>query len=296
MLTRRRPKHFFILAISSLLLTIAASLAAKAESSSAQKVLVISDVDDTIKISYVRSKMEMVSFAAFSDSLFYGMNQVYQNLEKVMPAKFVYLSNGWTPTVEEVHQRLIQNFNFPEGEYLSRDNPLNKDFKFESISRLIEQEKPTLLIMVGDNGERDPVTYHRIERAFANRGIQFHTFIHKVYDRPQVEVAEASHSKNGLFPEQTEYLNSAELSDLFLNLGFAKPTDHFRLVKDIRDRVYEQKPYSVYGPLVSPYYQSHKPVSKKIICGKVHSQPTVADQMIDQIRERMAEVSPKGGS
>ena len=84
-------------------------------------LLVFSDVDDTIKVSYVRSKKEMISYSVFNDSLFYGMNDVYRGIaESFRPdqaadqVKFHYVSNGWKPTVQETHSALLVDYGFPD--------------------------------------------------------------------------------------------------------------------------------------------------------------------------------------
>ena len=64
------------------LVAVLFSLTISAQSLAGPKILLISDVDDTIKVSNVRDSLEKVSFAVFKDSLFYGMNLVYKAVEK----------------------------------------------------------------------------------------------------------------------------------------------------------------------------------------------------------------------
>lgn len=263
--------------------------------SASAKTIVISDVDDTIKISYVRHKIEMITFSAFSNSLFFGMNQVYQDIEKQTDAQFFYVSNGWTPTVAQVHNQLLKNFQFPEGQYFSRPNPLNKDFKFQTISKIIEQENPTTVILIGDNGEKDAITYQRITQAFQDRNIEFHTMIHKVYGESHPEVTAIAAPGSNLPADQSEFLNAAELSDLLLQAKFQSPENHLQVVKSVRDFAFQQKPGAVHGPLLVPFFRNCAPVTAApiVTCAKVFKSVTAADQMLLQIQQRMCELSLK---
>lgn len=272
------------------------------------KTLVISDVDDTIKISYVRSKMEMVSFSAFADSLFFAMNDVYQELEQKAKRsgedmKFYYLSNGFTPTVEEVHTKVLRDFDFPKGRYISRPNPLVKTHKLDHIRRLINIEKPERVIFIGDNGEKDPIDYRKIVLEYAASGIHFSTHIHMVYDQPkdvspQLYANLKGRDQEGMFPAQLGFLNAAELAVQLFDIGQIDRQQTSRLVSLVEAAVQEQKANAVYGPLVAPFFKRCRQIDVGsplgLRCESIVAEHGYADRM-DSIRKRICELVSSAG-
>lgn len=272
------------------------------------KTLVISDVDDTIKISYVRSKEEMVAFSAFADSLFFGMNNVYQEIEKKAQhsgeeLKFYYLSNGFTPTVEGVHTKVLRDFDFPKGSYISRPNPLVKTHKLDHIRRLINTEKPDRVILIGDNGEKDPIDYRKIVLEYAASGIEFSTFIHMVYDQPKDVSPELyahlkGRDREGMFPGQLGFLNAAELAVQLLDIHQIDQRQTSRLVALVERAVQEQKANAVYGELVAPFFKRCRQIDIEspigMRCESIVSTHGYADR-VASIRSRICQLVKSSG-
>lgn len=221
----------------------------------APKLVLISDVDDTIKVSDVRDSLERISYSVFNDSLFYGMNLTYQALN-MDGAKFFYLSNGWRPTVEESHQAILSNFNFPQGEnYIPRklSEIISKvPHKKNRIAEIVKSTEPEIIIFVGDNGEKDPQIYHemksKIENDYLAQGkkVKILTYIHTVY-KPD------SHSK--LYPEQIAFSNAAELAVLLSEEKLLSYEQTMKIVLNMLFKVKKEKANSVYGPLVYPFFK-----------------------------------------
>lgn len=147
------------------------------------KTIVISDIDDTIKISHVLSKKTVFNVPRVHN-VFLGMNVAYQELQKQDKSiKFFYITNAPDFIMEDWHQKLVSKNNFPEGPILLRPELSEKEHKDKSIRALLASEKPDFVILIGDNGERDPEIYADIVADMAKKQpqIKFLTQIHMPY-------------------------------------------------------------------------------------------------------------------
>lgn len=260
----------FVVTFSALmvLLTSLSSLA-NGDVVESKKVLVFSDVDDTIKISNVRDPLEMVSFSVFRDSLFFGMNVVYQGIEKTNGATFYYVSNGWKPTVEQAHQAILNDFDFPNREnYYARNlKKLITKFphKIATIMQIALMENPGTIVLIGDNGESDPKTYRDIkiglEQYFKSQGkaINIHIYIHTVYQPTNVETLD-------LYPGQKPFVNAADLAiklaqDNLLDRNIARG-----IVAKVDAKIKAEGKNRVYGPLVNPYFKYNDRSGRSVMC------------------------------
>jgi len=144
--------------------------------------LVISDVDDTIKQSNVQSRISALLRARDDKSRFLGMSELYQWIARTQAnTKFYYVSNAPARWMEKVHQSFLANGNFPPGSYHPRRNWDASVHKINTISRILQNQKPTQVIFFGDNTQKDATVYSFLTKKFAKAGIQFHTFIRVVY-------------------------------------------------------------------------------------------------------------------
>ena len=76
------------------------------------KILFISDVDDTIKISHVRSKADSASNAFFNYKSFLGMSKLYQLVSKAPDVNIFYVSNAPSFLMNSNHKKFLNQFNF----------------------------------------------------------------------------------------------------------------------------------------------------------------------------------------
>ncbi|MFQ5733333.1 MAG: App1 family protein [Planctomycetaceae bacterium] len=136
-------------------------------------VSVISDVDDTIKITQVTKRREMLA------NTFYrpfkpvpGMSQLYRRLQK-RGATFHYVSaSPWQ--LHRPLQSLLVSYRFPEGTLHLRDFRLadtrslnelmNSDSKKRVIAGLLKDFPRRRFLLFGDSGERDPELYGEFAR------------------------------------------------------------------------------------------------------------------------------------
>ncbi len=153
------------------------------------KTLLVSDIDDTIKVSHVLSTVGKIGRAADVTTPFVGMAALYHLIvnENPQDTKFVYLSNApgeivGVPALKISHLTFLAYNNFPTGELQLRAGLFEIDHKLKALRELINAERPDLLILIGDNGERDVLFYDQITAEFANlKPMKVITFIRQLY-------------------------------------------------------------------------------------------------------------------
>lgn len=145
-----------------------------------QERILVSDIDDTIKVSHVLDKHSTVLNVPFKKNAFMGMAQLYKKvLEDKKADQVVYLSNAPKFLMTGFHGRFLKKNGFPEGRLLLPKGLSIKNHKVESLRKIIKNENPKELILVGDNGERDTLIYAQIRKEFPN--LKMTTYIHLVY-------------------------------------------------------------------------------------------------------------------
>lgn len=143
---------------------------------------VISDIDDTIKVSHVRDKKELLAntfhrpFKAVP-----GMAEVYRGWGG-QGVRFHYLSAGpWQlyPPLAE----WAQAERFPSGSFQMKDfrwkdrTALNlfekpEEYKLPAIEALLRRFPKRRFLLVGDSGEKDPEVYGAVARKFPEQIIR----------------------------------------------------------------------------------------------------------------------------
>ncbi|MGZ3798496.1 MAG: phosphatase domain-containing protein, partial [Pseudobdellovibrionaceae bacterium] len=152
--------------------------------SSQGKTLLVSDIDDTIKLAHVRDFADALKYARDTESRFLGMNALYSKILQDQPdSQIVYLSKAPAWAMEKTHRRFLEAGGYPSGEYIPRTKYDEDVHKIKSLRTLLEEIKPEKVILVGDNGEQDADVYDQIAKEYSNRGIEFYHFIHIVYSR-----------------------------------------------------------------------------------------------------------------
>ena len=147
-------------------------------------ILIVSDIDDTLKQAYVRSPLRKSINAFFDYAEFPGMSDLYRNLNQNSAATIHYVSNAPEYLMQKRHQRFLEQFNFPHPQNLhTRPDIDNDSFKVEMILGLVEKEQPEVLVLIGDDGECDPVYFYMIRQALASSKIKIISFVHSVYSQ-----------------------------------------------------------------------------------------------------------------
>ncbi|KAJ7585663.1 hypothetical protein C8J56DRAFT_862163 [Mycena floridula] len=133
---------------------------------------VISDIDDTIKLSYVRNKMKFVSTTSFGQARpVPGMPELYASLAESLQPAFIYLSASPFQLYPFLHQFIENDFSFSKGPIILRDfgwsfKKLRAFFerggtlgyKSAMIARIHKLYPEKRFLMVGDSGEIDAAT------------------------------------------------------------------------------------------------------------------------------------------
>jgi hypothetical protein len=142
---------------------------------------VISDVDDTIKLSYVLDKKKLVRHTFLQDFVAVpDMSNLYQRWYKERHASFHYVSSSPWQLYSEL-ALFLQSTGFPPASSFSLKSIRLKDrsvltlfadpmvSKLAKISSLLETYPRRTFVLVGDTGERDPEVYGEICRQYPNQ-------------------------------------------------------------------------------------------------------------------------------
>ncbi len=138
-------------------------------------VSVISDIDDTIKISEVLDKKALMRHT-FAEPFHVteGMPEYYQQL-KDKGAYFHYVSSSPWQLYSSLNKFIHENY--PKGSISLRDFRVtdsslidfltsSKDYKLDTIRGIIKRYPKHQFILIGDSGENDPEIYAKIAEEF----------------------------------------------------------------------------------------------------------------------------------
>lgn len=178
------------------------------------KDLVVTDIDDTIKISHVTDTVDSTKNAFTTSRPFWGMaNLLGQLLKTNTDTKLVYLSNAPRSIFESSRREFLRRNLFPAGDLLLRNSYSDSNFKLNQIRKLILAEKPSKILLIGDNGESDSSVYQQVQNEYPN--IEITILIHLIG---------SPSSKAILYPQ----IGFATAIDAGLSLASAKQLSTFK--------------------------------------------------------------------
>eukprot|EP00930_Biecheleria_cincta_P032829 TRINITY_DN22754_c0_g4_i1.p1 TRINITY_DN22754_c0_g4~~TRINITY_DN22754_c0_g4_i1.p1 ORF type:complete len:599 (-),score=106.71 TRINITY_DN22754_c0_g4_i1:9-1655(-) len=125
-------------------------------------VMVISDIDDTVKVTEVFLGNNMVVRNTFLEEFrpVPGMAELYKSWAQDYRADFAFVSNS-PPELQEPLREFLVSSRFPSAALylrpLAGSNEERRSFKQRTISELLRQYPRRKVILVGDSGERDPL-------------------------------------------------------------------------------------------------------------------------------------------
>jgi phosphatidate phosphatase APP1 len=172
-----------------------------------QEFGIISDIDDTIIKSFLPRIMLATWNNVFSTELARkavpGMARMYQRFQKAHPgAPIFYVSSGTWSSLGFV-RRFMKRHGFPPGPVLLTDWGVSntgyfrvgRDHKRRTFGELVRDFPKIRWLLVGDNGQHDPVLYRELAELHPNRvrGI----LIRRLSASEQVLV----HGTSGVLPE-----------------------------------------------------------------------------------------------
>lgn len=132
------------------------------------KVLVISDIDDTIKKANTMNSVSVVYYFLKADPfnemavLYHDIKNYYESIGEEV--KFLYLSAAYDATFAQ--EKWLDKHNFPLGDTILRKLGDGKtyEYKYNSLKKTLDREDAQNLkvIFFGDNSDQDPKVYKDI--------------------------------------------------------------------------------------------------------------------------------------
>lgn len=146
--------------------------------------VLISDLDDTIKISNTKRKVVTVYRGLFRDSAFTGMATLYRELlaNSDINENFLVVSSS-PPQIKNRIKKFLKKHNFPEARLILRDwirEPSIPRYKKTRLHQEIEQAKAGV-ILVGDDTEHDPEVFDGLCSTFGEKILA--VYIHVITGR-----------------------------------------------------------------------------------------------------------------
>lgn len=162
------------------------------------KLLVISDIDDTIKDTrvtlsrntHLKNPLMLLDFLRNWKPV-PGMSQVYRNWAAEEGASFAYVSGG-PPFYQGRIKRFLERNEFPDGPvFLNPTFPLRTwRHKARSISGLMTAYSKAQVVLIGDSGEHDAAIYGQLQAQHPGRVT--HILIREVTeDAPEIVLKES---------------------------------------------------------------------------------------------------------
>jgi phosphatidate phosphatase APP1 len=145
-------------------LTIIALALITTVSSLQAKTLIVSDIDDTIKMTNVlgTTKGKVIN-GLFKHKSFAGMNSLYKNM--VQSDTVMYYVSGSPKIMKSWIEVFLKINKFPQSQNFYLKGKISDDtfhYKVETIKEIIARETPDDIILIGDDTEYDPGVYKQI--------------------------------------------------------------------------------------------------------------------------------------
>lgn len=137
----------------------------------ATPLLLISDLDDTIKISHTQSKLITVYRGLFRTSAFVGMAQLYTEMISNHERSEFYIVSSSPPPIRKKIEAFLLLHGFPTAKMILRDwirQPNILKYKLGAILGLVEQA-PGPVILIGDDTEYDPEVFAHVAKKFPEK-------------------------------------------------------------------------------------------------------------------------------
>lgn len=133
----------------------------------ASNLFVVSDLDDTIKITQVQSRSRMVWNGLFTKKVFTGVDNVFRAMEGYTDKTYVLTSS---PSFLKYNiTSLFKKYDLNVHHLITRNIIKDRDsrvYKFKSIERIIKNDPSARLILIGDNTDSDHLIYQDIQKKY----------------------------------------------------------------------------------------------------------------------------------
>jgi hypothetical protein len=218
--------------------------------------ILVSDIDDTIKISHVLDRDSALGNIPRTGNVFSGMVQVLDSIKQDYQVdEIFYLSNAPKFPVGPFHKKFLSNNKFPAGNLLLNSGLSSKTHKIESLRKIITEKNPSSIILIGDNGEKDPSIYNQIQNEFPN--LKITTYIHMAY------FTEGNQRKGSkIYDSQVGYGSSIDLAAHLFTAGLIKEKSYSKIVFDIGEKALNENQHSESGQLLYPAWADCRDISQ----------------------------------
>lgn len=145
-----------------------------------QGVVIISDLDDTIKITNTRDTSARNYNALFNSDAFLGMSDLMSQMETYTNG--LYYVSASPKLINSRIQRFFRKNDLNVSDFYTRrlsDLGDKEGFKMRSISQILDQTGEDV-ILIGDDSEADELVYTKIKNLYPDRVLA--TYIHNVYN------------------------------------------------------------------------------------------------------------------
>lgn len=214
----------------------------------AKGVTLVSDIDDTIKVSHVLDIDSVLVNAFTRRGSFMGMAKLYEKLEADQAVnEFVYLSNAPKFIMYPFHRMFLNRNDFPDGTLMLNLGLSKKHHKINSLRRIIENDSPDELVLIGDNGERDTEVYAEIAAEYPD--LKITTFIHAAYSL----IGYRNNYGKPMEVNQIPYATSLDLAAELMKRGYLTADSYTALMMEFAPLALEEGDYEEHGhPIMFP--------------------------------------------
>lgn len=216
--------------------------------SASAKVIVISDIDDTLKVSHIVSKRGALASAANDDSLFVGMAEIFQMLKMShRDIEFHYVSLAPKILMYEQHSDFLKENDFPITQlHMNSGIMQDPELKQKVIRQVLSEKQPELVLYFGDNGQFDTVVYDQMKKEFPI--IPSVTYIREAYSK-------LGDSQYPTLAGQIGFVTSVEVTIDLIFKNLLPPQSYSPIENIVYKRLLRDDSYEQFGPMVFPGWQ-----------------------------------------
>lgn len=151
----------------------------------AKNITIISDLDDTLKMTNVSNWTQAVRNALFSKKAFGEMPMLLEEMESY--SNDLYILSASPKILNQRVESFLETHKLNPKEVFLRkiiSRESKEEYKTSKVEYVLENSEDDKLILIGDNVELDPVVYTKIQKKYPHRIAAI--YIHKVEDKEKL--------------------------------------------------------------------------------------------------------------
>jgi phosphatidate phosphatase APP1 len=218
------------------------------------KTLIVSDVDDTIKVTNVLNPTMKILNGIFAKKAFSGMSELYRQMNSADTV--VYYVSGSPNIVRSRITSFLNYNNYPQvGNLILKNGKISTyDYKVKEIRTLIAKLNPDKIILLGDDTEFDPEVYNTLSkengdkiegiyiRAIKNRTLPENELIKNFFSPVEVaglELLKGNFAVSGLDKVATSFIGQDHNSQVVINHRYC-PAEGRTQIDELKQKVSDQ--------------------------------------------------------